>query len=261
MKSFSGFGVGAVAGCLLLAGSASAGTVFDASLASPDTNAATPGFNNSQPTNNASWFNGNGNPQGGFTVDTDSGIELGLRAKYRQDPNVIDSPTDLYQVNSGNQVPGRALWNYEYSVDLEPNGIGSLTFADVTASLMITDETTHHTATIADLTSFAPDNSYFGSTSGDTGVHQTGNGTPPTFGADWSLENSENPEYASFPLAAFYDSSAPDLYEFVLTVTQNSTVLATDTIDVQVAPEPSTWLMLLTGLAGVAFYARRRQTV
>jgi len=48
-----------------------AGTVFDGSLASPSA-AAFPG-----------WYNGTGNPNGGFTIDLENGIELGLRVKLR----------------------------------------------------------------------------------------------------------------------------------------------------------------------------------
>ena len=59
------------------------------------------------------WYNGTSpNPNGGFTVDTESnGIEVGLRAKLRQNPNVINSSTNVYQVPAGSEpgVPARCL--------------------------------------------------------------------------------------------------------------------------------------------------------
>src|SRR4051794_29044762 len=106
----SAFSIGAVATAMMLAGSARA-DVFDTTLASPDTNAANTG-------NNQSWYNGTGNPQGGWTVGTGNGIEVGLRAKYRGVNAVIDRPTDDYYVLPGSGAnPALALWNYEFSID------------------------------------------------------------------------------------------------------------------------------------------------
>ncbi|MGC4083726.1 MAG: hypothetical protein QM736_16850 [Vicinamibacterales bacterium] len=78
--------------------------------------------------------NGTGNPQGGFTVVTDNGIEIGLRAKHRQDPNVIHTSTNVYDVQPGSQdgiVTNRAWWNYEWSIDLQPGAVGDLVLSDI----------------------------------------------------------------------------------------------------------------------------------
>lgn len=62
---------------------------------------------------------GSGNPDTGWTTGTGGGIELGLRAKNRDDgstPNVdgvYSFPTG-YAVNN----PARALWNFEFSIDV-----------------------------------------------------------------------------------------------------------------------------------------------
>ena len=207
-----------------------------------DTNLASP--NNS---NYPGWYDGTGNPNGGFTVDTENGIELGLRVKLRQDPNVIDSPTDLYYVPVGPQPssPTHAAWNYEFSIDLRPGGLGTLTLNDISASLTITDVTTGATATVNAL-------SYFGDNSGyGPGGKDTAQGT------DWGSQNSENPIFASFPLAADYNENAVRLYRFDLTVTQNGGgLLASDTIFAQTeTPEPSAWVLTLGGLG---FLMRRR---
>src|SRR5579862_6463138 len=92
-------------------------TLYDASLTAP------PG-----------WYDGSGNPNGGFTIVDDNGIELGLRAKYRQNPNVIDTPNNVYSVvlgaetaatSGGPSNPSDAAWNYEFSVNLNPTNLAS----------------------------------------------------------------------------------------------------------------------------------------
>jgi len=225
---------------------------YDTTLASPDTNPA-------NSTNNLSWYNGSGNNgvQGGWTVDTNNGIEIGLRAKYRQSPEEIDTPTDDYYVQPGDQNPGHALWNYEFSIDLEPNGVGTLNLSDIVATLTVTDLNTAATSTV-NLATLAADDSGFGTASGTTGADRINEspGTLAAFEAGWGAQNSENPEFANWPLGTF-NSSLPQTYQFVLTVTEGSTILASDTMDVTVAPEPSTFLPL--GILGLAFFLLRRR--
>jgi len=223
----------------LFAVSSQASTLFDGSLASPSASAF------------AGWYDGTGNPNGGFTIDLENGIELGLRVKLRQSPNVINTPTDLYDVPNGPQLssPSHAAWNYEFSIDLEPNGIGTLTMADIDASLTIIDLTTSATATIDPLTYF-PDDSAFGPSGKET----------PQQGTDWGAQNSENPAFASFPLAAGYNENAGDLYQFTLAVTNaaHTSTLATDTIMVQVVtPEPAAAGLFGLGIAAIALISRR----
>jgi hypothetical protein len=244
---------------LMLAGNAKADILsFDTTLASPNTNPA----NN---TNNLSWYNGSGNNgvQGGWTVNTNStnGIEIGLRAKLRQAPGVIDTPTDVYTVPAGNQDATHARWNYEFSIDLRPNGVGTLTIGDISANttLTVTDLTTSATATVNLFTTFAFDDSGFGTTNGTTGANRIDESTNlPGFTAGWGAQNSENPEFANFPLAGF-NPNAADTYEFTLTVKDGaSNVLATDEMEVAVAPEPSALILFGTVALGLLVFARRR---
>ena len=76
---------------------------------------------------------------------------------------------------------------------------------------------------------------------------------------DWSAQNSENPEFPNF--LPNFNSGAADLYEFVLQVTRksDSTILATDTMFVQVTPEPSTLILLSTGCLGFFLFRRYRR--
>lgn len=238
----------------LLAIGASAESV-DSGLASPDTT----GVNT---TNNLSWYNGTGQPQGGFTVDSENGIEIGLRAVIRQGPQ-INSLTNTYYVPSGPESTAngslsnngaRAAWNYDFSIDLRPNGVGSLTFNDITALLTVTDLTTLQSGSVDPLSlTFAPDTAGFGNPAGTTNSHD-GSATS----SDYSAENSENPIFGNFPVAG-YNFGNGDEYQFNLQITENSNsqVLASDTIDVVVTPEPSTFFMLGGGCLALFLFRRR----
>jgi hypothetical protein len=232
-------GIGLVA--IIFAPNAKANVTFDANLLSPNASSA-PG-----------WYNGTGNPNGGFTVDSENGIELGLRAKIRKSPNVIHSSNNIYIVPTGTDnvnIP-RATWNYEFSIDLQPLGSGSLTLADITAALQITDLTTGATNTVNPLT-------YWGD---DSGFGSTGK-TVPEGPTQWGAQNSENAQFADFPLNSkeAYDINAQRSYQFILSVSQGATLLASDTIIVDaVTPEPKLIGLLGMAMAGLFLVAHRRK--
>ncbi len=218
---------------------APAGIIYDTNLVSPNGSSA-PG-----------WYNGTGNPNGGFTVDSENGIEIGLRAKLRQSPNVIHSPDNQYTVPTGSQpgVPGRAAWNYEFSIDLEPLGAGSLTLADIVASLTITDVTTGQTSTVNPLTYW----------NDDTGFGSLGT-TKPESAAQWGAQNSQNPIFGDFPLAFEYNMNAVRTYRLDLVINNLSGGnLATDTILINtVSPEPASLALFASGVAVIGLIRRKR---
>jgi len=208
-------------------------------------------------------YNGTGNPNGGFTIANDSGIEVGLRAKYRNNGAVIDSPTNNYYVVPGAQTnatsggngaaANRSAWNYEFSINLNPTGAASgyLTLNDIVAMMTISD--THgHTNTVNALT-------YWTDNAGYNGVK---NAAFTNAGTDYGAQNSENPNFADFPLASFYNMNAADTYTFTLDVqNQAGASLASDTINVTVVPVPASALSgaaLLAGLGLVAGVKRVR---
>jgi hypothetical protein len=262
-KSFkSAFAIGAIAAGMMFAGSARA-DAFDTTLASPNTNKA----NN---TDNLSWYNGSGNQdvQGGWTVDDANGIEIGLRAKYRQVNAVIDTPNNVYTVAPGLQDATHALWNYEFSIDLQPNGVGALTIADIAnfSTLTVKDLTTGVSHTIL-LSNLANDDSGFGTTNGTTGANPISESDQAAFLAGWGAQNSENPVFGNWPLLTAatpqpFDPNAADTYLIELQVkTSSDHVVATDSIEVQVTPEPSAVILLATMVLGAFVLARRRRAI
>ena len=183
-------GLGLAAALLITGGSAHAAITFNQLLASPNALPADPGLSNSS--TNSSWFNGSGNPQGGWVVDTDaaSGIELGLRAKQRGAVPIYWTSGNQYTAPTGTNT-GAAIWNYEFSIDVNPGGqgtnsLGGLLAAGDVFSLTITDSE-GDTGSVNPLTHWGDDSGYGHA----PGVTMTSKGKPevPT---DWVAQNSEN---------------------------------------------------------------------
>jgi hypothetical protein len=105
------------------AGTANA-TTFDSALLDP------PGV-----------YYGTGNPNSGFTVNTQSGVELGLGTQMRFGDAVAPSPItgNIYYVPTG-YYPSTtdALWNFRFSVNLQA-GPSTYTTGSTTTTLTISD--------------------------------------------------------------------------------------------------------------------------
>src|SRR5262245_37144837 len=81
---------------------------------------------------------GSGNANGGFTIDRQGSVELGLRAKLRFPPsNVFNSNGDgTYTFKAGlGQAPDHALWAFEWSVNTDYNGMTGDLLNDFTYKL------------------------------------------------------------------------------------------------------------------------------
>ena len=215
------FGIAALAGIVGIAAPATATVTYNTTLASPNASASSP--------SNPSFYAGTGNPQGQFAVNLDSGIELGLSAIFAFVGPVVPPPVNnLYIVPTGVQTSGpgigRAVWDYTFSIDLRPNGVGSQTLAAASSSisLSITDVTTAATGSFNPLV--IPDNAYYGGTGNTSTSKHTG-----LLSTDWGAQNAE-----SLSFVPGFNPWVGDLYRFDLTVGG-----VTDTIFVQAVPEPA----------------------
>jgi len=181
-------------------------------------------------------------------VAQDNSIELGLRARVRGGSSVAPSAnTYTVQATTG-QASGScsnnggtcANWNYDFSVNLRPNGVGTLQLSQVNITLSVTDMTSGATGTV-DVQATYADSSGFGA-NGENDPSEP-NGHPAFQPTDWALQNSENLAFnTGSPLAAAKDPTTnaayafnptgDGTYQFVLTVARKSdgTVLASDTI-------------------------------
>jgi hypothetical protein len=81
-------------------------------------------------------------------------------------------------------------------------------------------------------------------------------------------QNSENPIFGDFPLAAFYDENAPDVYRFTIDVKDGAgQILDTNTVWANASgvsfmpgvPEPATWAMMLIGFGAIGCTMRAKR--
>ena len=178
------------------------------------------------------WFQGTGTSNGHFAVETEAnGVELGLRASIRGPGGGPITPTgNLYIAPVGSTPPGRALWNFEFSVNP-----GSL--VDTHSVLTITGP--------GGISSIYPQ-TIFGDNASDGG---------PLY------QNSENLGFAFLGGPISFNPNASGLYTFDLKlIGANDQLLGDVSIQVNAVPEPSTWAMLILGFAGIGFMAYRRKS-
>ena len=217
-----------------LSGAVHATVVYDTSLASP-------GF-----------YNGTGNPNEGFTVNTLGSIELGLGVNNRFIGPVHPTTTNQYDVAVGFSTVPLAKWNFEYSVNLGNSG---LHLGDVQTKLTITNLANFETISFDPY--IIPDNAHFNGTT-------TQNGSNPGAGAlpiDIGFQNSENISFFSFLNPDFdWDPAAAGSYLITLALfNENGDPLLSVDEQINATPVPAT-LPLFAGGAGIlGFFARRRK--
>jgi hypothetical protein len=216
--------VGALAVAILaMPVTASAAVVDNANLASPGV------------------YFGSGNPNGAFTVNTESGVELGLRGKISGIFPQITPTGNTYFIPLGD------TFNFDYSVNPNFGGVGgtsNVSLTGVTASILVTNLGNGRVGTF-DPSSTSP---------------LLGNATNP--GAPGGYQNSEKISFGF--LNQLYNPNLNDTFDIVMTLTNvpGSDGPINDEIFVQVGsgvPEPSTWAMMILGFAGIGFMACRRK--
>ncbi|MBY6158486.1 VPLPA-CTERM sorting domain-containing protein [Pseudooceanicola nitratireducens] len=214
---------------------------------------------------------GSGNVNRGFTVDTNQGVELGLRAKRRySSPNdqigvgIVQDGAGNYLISSAGQtVPwNRSVWNFDWSINSDTiDGSDSL---NTYTYLMSVDYDPTAGVTMFDYDPLgAVATSYVGTNStgnGGAGIELSG-AAHSLFGNFSNNNVAQNSVNMGFlPLAPLGAGE----YQVTLSAFLNGDIFASTSINVFVdtlppaVPLPAGGVLLLTALGGLALRKARR---
>jgi hypothetical protein len=183
----------------------------------------------------AGYYNGSGNPNVGFTTDTNNGVQLGLGVNLRFIGPVLPSSTNNYFVptgTSGKPPSGAATWDFLFSVDFGSTG---LTTTDTTALLTI------------DNVGAGKSFSFDPSTISDNATNGKG------------YQNAENLGFAFLASNLLFNPNSPDEYIVTLTLSDSTGQLASVTENINATPLPAALPLFVSGLGGLGFFGWRKK--
>ncbi len=194
-------------------------------------------------------YYGTGNSNTGWTVSTNGNLELGLGGLLRF-VGPLSQTFNVYTAPAGpTAVPGStgSAWGFDFSAN---TGLlsSTKTLADYDFSLLIQDVTTTKSYDSGFVSAAALETTFHGFSHPSTGVN-----------ADQGFQDATSLHYFGSGAPLFYDINALDLYRITLSANDTGTnhSAGSVSIDVQVTPEPGTWLMLGTGLTAIGVLRRR----
>lgn len=223
---------------------------------------------------------GSGNANGSFTGQVANNIELGLRGKLRHNSNgnpentfnYDGDRTYIFNPSDGVAPANRSIFNFEWSVNVDPNGVGGRSVSDFSYLLQIDFDPT--TGTDFSFASGDPINVLFADHS--VGNNSTGNGQgTENFFFYSRLIAANNVVQQSWNFKTFadlnqippgFDVQTQGLYTINLFAFEKNTtnLLAATSIDIQygavpnAVPTPAPLALMLGGLALLGFVARRK---
>jgi hypothetical protein len=192
---------------------------------------------------------GGGNGDGSWTVDQANGVELGLRAKQRfPAANIFGSNGDgTYNQLAGNNGAGRALWNFEWSINSGTgNALNSLTYllkidTDPSAGINYTTSFDPIHSANPNLSGFWDHSIGNSSTLNGAGSEANSIGSYASLIADNNNNIAQNSWYIGW-YAAPFNPNILGSYSFRLEAYDGINLLAATEITVNAVPEPSTYL-------------------
>jgi hypothetical protein len=142
--------------------------------------------------------------------------------------SVASSPAvfDVYTVAAG------SAWNFDFSYDVRPNQTYSLHLSNVTLGMTITDPS-NIVSTVNPITAWTDQQAANNSSEGHDPFYKNGVAQTST---DTGLQDSK--PLTSALLSDGYNINTPGTYTFNITVMQNTTLLSTDTMVVNVVATP-----------------------
>jgi hypothetical protein len=202
---------------------------YDTSLVSP------PGF-----------YNGSGNANSNFTVDTAGDLELGLSIIQRfVGPIDPGAGSNVYTVTPS--AGPLANWDFAFSVNTQAGG-GTAVLGDDLYSLTVQDITASLNGPTFDPVRIITDDSGYGSSGKTAGVNLS---------TEWGAQNDENLGFAGF-LPGF-NSNNPDLYKITLSAfTQSDVLIGSVSVyaNAQATPEPKYLSLIGLGMFALVLIAR-----
>ncbi|TWT55336.1 PEP-CTERM sorting domain-containing protein [Allorhodopirellula solitaria] len=235
-------------------------------LATPSTDAGTLIYDQ-EVTENVIVGSGIGN--GGFTVDRDNGVELGLRGKVRYnasgDPeNTFNSNGDgTYTFQAGGYGSStRAKWNFDWSINSDMAGTSGVKLDDLTYLL----EMDFDPASTTNFLSFDPINVSFADHGIGDNLTGKSNGDKATDATSYSqligtknlAQNSWNLDFFDDPTHPF-NANVPGTFDIRLTAFDGTTQVAQAAIQINTVPEPASILAFVgIGVCAVATQRRRK---